>query len=54
MTQNRLKKTAMSAQETVFETIFGRLDWGDRPAILGERACTYGELLAGRKGWPGP
>ena len=36
----------MTAQETVFETIFGRHDWGDRPAILGERACTYGELLA--------
>ncbi len=35
----------MPVQETVFETIFGRRDWGHRPAILGERACTYGELL---------
>ncbi len=43
----------MSAQETVFETIFGRLDWGDRPAILGERACTYGELLARAEGLAG-
>ncbi len=40
----------MSAQETVFETIFGRHDWGDRPAVLGDEARTYGELLARAEG----
>jgi acyl-CoA synthetase (AMP-forming)/AMP-acid ligase II len=43
----------MPAQETVFDIIFGRQDWGDRPAILGDRACTYGELLARAEGLAG-
>lgn len=30
---------------TIFDDIFGRENWGERPALLGPDACTYGELL---------
>ena len=37
----------MIRHETVFDTILGRETWGDRPAVLGDEACSYGRLLAG-------
>lgn len=33
-------------QETIFDTILGRQTWGSRPAILGDEACDYGQLMA--------
>ena len=37
----------MTNHETVFDAILGRETWGDRPAVLGDEACSYGQLLAG-------
>jgi long-chain acyl-CoA synthetase len=31
---------------SIFQDILGRQGWGDRPAILGQEAATYGQLLA--------
>ena len=37
----------MTDHETIFDTVLGRETWGDRPAVLGDEACSYGQLLAG-------